>query len=234
MTVVVITPIEEEFDALSGAFGERWLDVTERHVGRISTRAYNGHMVLLARGGLGKVQFALQTQHPLERLESVDLVVCAGVAGALVETSSVNDVVVATATVEHDFNWKSKTKHKSRLPEFPGSTSHIAALRQTSANVEGPFGVLFGPVASGDEAILESKRAREMHDRTGALAVAWEGAGGARAARLSNVPYLELRGISDKADEEAASVWAENVPSAIRNVAVVIDSLVRIVDRESR
>ena len=100
--------------------------------------------------------------------------------------------------------------------------------------MRGLFGIHFGPIASGDEAIFESKRAREVHERTGALAVAWEGAGGARAARFSDVPYLEIRGISDKADQEAPEVWMENLPSAIHNVAVVIDSLADTLDPEAK
>ena len=41
--------------------------------------------------------------------------------------------------------------------------------------------------------------------RTGALAVAWEGAGGARACHFSGIPFLEIRGITDSADSDAAS-----------------------------
>lgn len=81
------------------------------------------------------------------------------------------------------------------------------------------------PIASGDEAIIDEKRARELHKVTGALAVAWEGAGGARAAAFSDVPYLEIRAISDGADDEARSVWCENLPSAMMNVATVLHEI---------
>ena len=61
-------------------------------------------LYLLAQGGLGKVQFAITTQHLLDNLADPSLVVCAGVAGSLTKSARVGDVVVGTATVEHDFN----------------------------------------------------------------------------------------------------------------------------------
>lgn len=220
--IVVLTPVDEELAVLSDAFEKRWPGATERNVGRIPSRIYGDGQVLLAQGGLGKVQFALRTQHLVDQLEEVGLVVCAGTGGALANALSVGDVVVGTTTVEHDFNWNSQKP----LPEFPGSEAHLAVLKGRTSWMEGTFGAHFGPIASGDEAILDSKRAQEVYERTGALAVAWEGAGGAKAAQFADVPYLELRGISDNADHEASAVWEGNIPTAIENVAAVIDSLV--------
>ncbi len=220
--IVVLTPVDKELAVLSNAFDKRWPGAAERQVGRIPSRIYGDGKVLLAQGGLGKVQFALQTQHLVDQLEEVGLVVCAGTAGALVDGLSVGDVVVATSTVEHDFNWNSGKP----LPEFAGSETHLAAVKEGGSSTDQAFGVHFGPVASGDEAILDSKRAQEVQERTGALAVAWEGAGCAKAAQFADVPYLEIRGISDNADHEASAVWEGNIPTAISNVAMVIDWLV--------
>ena len=61
-----------------------------------------------------------------------------------------------------------------------------------------------------------------------AFAVAWEGAGGARAAEFSGVPYLEIRGISDGADSDAATNFREYLPLAMKNIATVITSLARM------
>ena len=89
------------------------------------------------------------------------------------------------------------------------------------------FDVHFGPVASGDEAIAGAERAKEVHNLTGALAVAWEGAGGARAAAFSGVPFLEVRGISDGAGENATNEFLQNIPLAVSNVALVLDELAK-------
>ena len=69
----------------------------------------------IACGGTGKAQFALQTQHLLDTDAGWGLVICAGAAGALADEVIVGDVVVATATVEHDY----QNKFNSRpIPRF--------------------------------------------------------------------------------------------------------------------
>ena len=101
--------------------------------------------VTLARGGLGKAQFALQTQHLLDSCSDWDLIICAGAAGALTNEVSVGDVVVATTTVEHDYNNKFSER---ALPKFDGARAAIADLRSVSQSVN-VFSVHFGPIASG-------------------------------------------------------------------------------------
>ena len=135
----------------------------------------------------------------------------------MAERVRVGDVVVGTATVEHDFN-----RNFARAPSFDCSPPHVAALRQTAGDLRTPFQVHFAPVASGDEDIVDAVRAGALHTRTGALAVAWEGAGGARAAAFSDVPYVEVRGISDMADHAAMDVYEANIPDAMQNVAVIV------------
>lgn len=223
MTVVIITPIEEERDSLALTLERRGRKARGHRIGRLDGTSYHDGAVLLVLGGLGKAQFAIHTQHVLDQLDDVSTVICAGVAGAISDSVSVGDVVVATTTVEHDFNSKASFEN---LPTFPGHAPQLSTLD----GLESPgrsFAIHLGPVASGDEGVADASRARELHEATGALAVSWEGAGGARAATFSRVPYLEVRGISDNADSEASDVWTDNLPSAMSNVSVVIDELVK-------
>ena len=219
MPTAIVTPIAEEFDALTEAFDQRWHSRDLCQVGRVRAHLYRSGDVILAQGGLGKVQFAVTTQHLLDNLDDLSLVVCAGVSGSLTRAASVGDVVIGTTTVEHDFNSKPPD---ARMPSFDGSARHLAALRKAYSTSQSAFQVHLGPIASGDEAILDASRASELHSRTGALVVAWEGAGGARAAAFSGVAYIEVRGISDMADHDASSTWKANLPDAMRNVAVVV------------
>ena len=223
MPVVIVTPLIEERDGLTKAFEDLGLTGEERGIGRLDAISYRDGNILLVQGGLGKVEFAVHTQHVLDQLSDVEGIICAGVADALSDTLAIGDVVVATRTVEHDFNWKA---HPASLPAFDGYSSYLSTLADLGIE-DWPFRLHFGPIASGDEAIIDEKRARELHKVTGALAVAWEGAGGARAAAFSDVPYLEIRAISDGADDEARSVWCENLPSAMMNVATVLHEFSR-------
>ena len=228
MRTLVVTPIEEEMRAFESALGGRGLQAEPAAVGRLPASSYYEGRVLVLQGGLGNAQFGVRTQHALDNVEEVGTVVCAGVAGALSEKLSVGDVVVATATIEHDFNWL-----RGERPAFQGHGPYVSALREQVTPPGSAFKLHFGPVASGDEAIVDMARARELHESTGALAVAWEGAGGARAAAFSGVPFVEVRGISDMADREAPDVWKENIQGAMGNVAAVLDALFRVIAQSS-
>ena len=127
------------------------------------------------------------------------------------------DIVVATETIEHD----SRSKFgEPLLPRFESAEKAVEELRNGPASIL--FRVHFGPIASGDEDVIDADRRREIRQMTGALAVAWEGAGGARACQFSGVPFIEIRGITDQADHRAASHFRENLNTAMRNAAAMI------------
>ncbi|MCI0438003.1 MAG: 5'-methylthioadenosine/S-adenosylhomocysteine nucleosidase [Chloroflexi bacterium] len=234
MTILAMTPIEDEFKALTSALAALGLRGQERAAGRIAGLAYNSSVSLpnresglfVAQGGLGKAQFGVHAQHLLDHLDGVKLLVCAGTAGSLVKGLAIADVVAATATVEHDFGTVLMPKPP---PSFEGHAGYLRLLDEMARNLEGSgesvgdgFKVHFGPVASGDEGIADDERARQIQQATGALAVAWEGAGGARAARFSGVPYLELRAITDGANPDAFTDFFQNIPVAMRSIAAVL------------
>ena len=218
MKRLIITPMREELDLLLQSYTTAGFHAEGATIGRLPVVQFPDLGVTLARGGLGKAQFALQTQHLLDTCNDWDLIICAGAAGALVDGVCVGDVVVATKTIEHDYNNKF---NKRALPKFDGARTAIADLRSVSqsANV---FSVHFGPIASGDEDVVETERRRAVHESTGALAVAWEGAGGARACVFSRIPFVEIRGVTDTADRNAASDFEENLGVAMNNLATLI------------
>ena len=223
--LLALTPIEDEFDAMRSALESLGISSDEKIIGSMVGISFLEGALIVARGGLGKAQFGIQAQHALERLGDCDLLICAGTAGGLAPALAIGDVVVATETVEHDFRWGMKDKP---MPRFPGSDRAIADLRTCPSLARRPFGVHFGAVASGDEGIADQDRARELQSATGALAVAWEGAGGARAAQFSGVPFLEIRGISDGAGSDAPGEFERNLPHAVGNVAQVILDLASV------
>lgn len=169
----------------------------------------------LALGGHGKVQFALETFRLAAELKP-ELIVCAGSAGGLAPQVKPLDVVVGEATIEHDFNLKFIKRDK---PMFPGHSPTIERLRSLKID-----GLHFGTIASGDEDVVSDTRAREIYAATSALAVAWEGAGGARAAAQLKIPYLEVRGITDMAGNNSVSAFKENLRPAMAKLAGILES----------
>ena len=220
MKILIITPMQEELGFLLQGCTKAGSHAESAMIGRLSVVQFPDLGITLAPGGLGKAQFALQTQHLLDCCSDWDVIICAGAAGALGDKVSVGDVVVATTTVEHDYNNKF---NKRPLPKFDGADATISDLKSASQSTHS-FRVHFGPIASGDEDVVETERGRELHESTGALAVAWEGAGGARACAFSSVPFVEIRGVTDTANHTAAADFSENLGVAMNNLATLITS----------
>ena len=63
MSILVLTPIEDELNALSSALNDRGIVGHSVPAGRLSARAYYERKPILLRGGLGKVQFGLHALH---------------------------------------------------------------------------------------------------------------------------------------------------------------------------
>lgn len=108
------------------------------------------------------------------------------------------------------------------IDELTPLIEKIKSLLPLSIN---DFRIHFGIVASGDEDVIERARAEELHNLTNALAVAWEGAGGARAARFMGIPYLEIRGLTDVADSDAPIVFDENLKIIMPRIASLVVNL---------
>jgi adenosylhomocysteine nucleosidase len=204
--ILVLTPLSFENEALRAGLGAPSA-VNEHHGVRVHRF---GEGLACATGGHGKVQFALASQMLIRELKPA-LLVCAGACGALDPALKVLDVVAATETVEHDFNLRFE---KRPHPRFKGDEAALAKLG----------GIRKGVIASGDEDIVDAVRRGVLREATGACAVAWEGAGGARAAAFCATPYLELRVVTDSADAGAPGDFKANLRAGMAKIAAVLQS----------
>lgn len=215
--ILIVTPLKEEYDDLYGSLTTHKLKGEVGNIGKLDVHCFPELNVTLARGGHGKTQFGIQTQYLLDHAQ-FDLVICAGAAGALAPEVRVGDLIIATTTVEHDYNNKFSQRPK---PQFHGDAKSIEQLKSLKLpNVD--FKVHFGIMAGGDEDVIEITRGAELRELHNALAVAWEGVGGARACAFSEVPYLELRGATDTANHEAPVVFDVNLKIVMKHIAYLL------------
>jgi adenosylhomocysteine nucleosidase len=215
--ILVITPLQEEYRDLYHSLSALGLKSHTERIGKLDVHCFPEINVTLALGGHGKTQFGIQAQHLLDHTK-FDLVICAGAAGALAPEVRVGDLIVATSTLEHDYNLKFAKRPK---PSFPGdakSIEQLKALNLADANIKIHFGIMAG----GDEDVIEVARGAELRELHNALAVAWEGIGGARASAFSDVPYLEIRGATDTANHEAPAVFDINLKIVMKNIASLL------------
>jgi adenosylhomocysteine nucleosidase len=212
--ILVLCPLTREWSFLVSTI-EPSIHVERLHHLKVEAAYIPDWRALVAPGGHGKTQFAVQAQYLIGQFPSTELVICAGAAGSLSLQLSVGDVVVGTETVEHDYRQLFASRP---LPRFPGHGPSIDALRRSMQGVSG-FQVAFDVIASGDEDVVASERAKAIRDQTGAVCVAWEGIGAARAALFYGIGSLEIRAVTDAADKEAPQRFDANPPIAMENLA---------------
>jgi adenosylhomocysteine nucleosidase len=218
MKTAILAPLQEELAFLVAELEKFGLQKREIRLGRLDVFEFSEIDLLVTYGGHGKTQFSIQSQYLLCQVPQIQLLVCAGAAGALTSSLNVGDVVVATETVEHDYNLKFVSRP---LPRFAGDPQVIEVLQNLpQSNLA--FSVHFGAVASGDEDIVDAARGQEVMNLTNCIAVAWEGAGGARACKFNEKYYIELRGVTDTANHQAAADFEANLVIAMHNLAEVI------------
>jgi len=215
--ILIVTPLQKEYDGLYHSLSTLGLTSSSERTGKLDTHYFPEIHVTLAPGGHGKTQFGIQTQHLLDHAK-FDLVICAGAAGALAPEVRVGDVIIATSTLEHDYNNKFSNRPK---PQFAGDIKSIARIKALNLS-EADFKVHFGIMAGGDEDVIDIQRGEELRELWDALAVAWEGVGGAPASAFSDVPYLEIRGATDTANHEAPVVFYENLKIVMKNIAFLL------------
>lgn len=220
---LIIIPTEMELDAFIKGYNKKGMRHESVDLGILKLYEFIELGTGVALGGLGKAQFAVQTQYCINRIDGLKRVFCVGASGGLKKVLNPGDVVIATETVEHDIR-------KHIRPLMPRFWSDEAILRQFQTLAERErergFTIHFGPVASGDEDIMSESRKNELINQTGAIAVAWEGAGAARVCRFSNLPFAEVRGICDSADHNAENDFLLNLELVMSHLAeVTIDWL---------
>jgi adenosylhomocysteine nucleosidase len=212
-STLIALPLPEEMDAFLARLNLRCIDYTAIKIGKLDCYAIERLDAVLAIAGHGKTQFGIQTQYLIERLSNLKRIICVGAAGGIGNNINIFDTVVGSKTIEHDYRLRFVKRPE---PSFEGNSELIQRALKTKNQGQQ---VHLGIIASGDEDIIELERANEIVAQTSAIAVAWEGAGGARASKFNQIPYLELRGITDTANNDAPVDFIENLGVAIGNIA---------------
>lgn len=190
----------------------------------------NGHEVVAAVSGIGKVNAAMCTQAMILTF-SPRLVINTGVAGSLSKELSVYDVAVATDVVEHDMD----TTPLGDPPGFisgpdvvkmPACTELVEALC-AKANELGTK-LLPGTVASGDVFVCDRAVKNSIAEKFGAVACEMEGAAIGHVCYINKVPFMVIRSISDSADDTADVSFSEFCPVAASVASKIVKIIVDI------
>ena len=206
-----------------------------------------GRRVVVAVTGVGKVNAAMATALLIERF-SPTAVVFAGIAGALSPQLQPGDVVVGEKLVQHDLvnhteggpvlrSVRNPLDGTANPIVFESSAMLVGLARAAAGRIEleraladdgaRPPRVVFGTIATGDSFVGSPRKKTQLRDELGADAVEMEGAAVAQVCHQRGVPFLVVRGLSDRAESGAREEAQRNLALAARNAAVIAVAVAR-------
>jgi len=161
-----------------------------------------GKEVVVTVSGVGKVFAAMAAEALLLRF-GVNALLNTGVAGGLVPSLVVGDVVVADAVVQHDMNTTALGDPRGlisgpnvvRIPTDGVLTKALVAATEAEG-----LTTRVGTVASGDLFVAEQRHKQKIRAEFDAVACEMEGAAIGQVAYTHGVPFAVLRAISDGGD----------------------------------
>lgn len=187
--------------------------------------------VALLHSGIGKINAASAVTALLETIEP-EAVIVTGCAGAYPESGlTVGDLVLASEEILADEGVITPQgfvdfaalgfpllEQGGPLMEqrFPADPQMLAAARPLieSAVITAGANLATGPLVTVSTCSGTDQAARDMVQRTGGICENMEGAAVAQICRLYEVPFFELRGISNLVENRNLERW--NLPEAAK------------------
>ncbi|MBQ9416172.1 MAG: 5'-methylthioadenosine/adenosylhomocysteine nucleosidase [Clostridia bacterium] len=170
--------------------------------------------VIVAKSGIGKVNAARCTQWLIDAFHP-DVLINAGIAGALGKGLTIGDIVVADSLIQHDFDargWgyaqgnlcdRSDPSHPTVFYPDRNVTERMKeAVREQAAGHQ----CRVGRIVSGDVFIASKEKKTELRELFDAEAGEMEGAAIAQTAEKAGVPYAIVRVLSDNGEGEAGEL----------------------------
>lgn len=181
----------------------------------------NGRCIVLAYGGIGKVNAALCVSI-MKQKYAIDILIIPGISGILNKELEIGDLVLATETSYHDcYINPSKSNVQVNLLTDIGQRFYIEpkiiakvesiikkALYQTEnhliiKNIQKHPRLLIGKIITGDMPITNGLLAEKIRNDYEPLCVDMESAGIAQACNIFGIPFFVIRIMSDFANERS-------------------------------
>jgi adenosylhomocysteine nucleosidase len=199
----------------------------------------DGHDVVLAGSGMGKVNAAVVTSLLADRF-GCRTVVFSGVAGGLDPRLAIGDIVVADLVIQHDAgiveNERVRTYQPGHVPiinpterlGYPTDPELLGRVKQRLHGISVPGQIVYGTVLSGDQYLnCEATRTRLLSE-LGGLAIEMEGGAVAQVCEAFGIPWLVIRALSDLAGGDALFDFTTFVDQAAASSASILRHLLPV------
>lgn len=189
--------------------------------------------VVIVQSGIGKVNMAVCTQILIDKF-GVTHLINTGVAGGLYKDIEVGDIMISSDALQHDMDATAFGYKKGEIPRmetsvFSADEELVRIAEETCQEVNPDIQCFVGRVVSGDQFISSNEKKHQLIQDFGGYCAEMEGAAMAQAACLNKIPFVILRAISDKADQEATGSYEEFEKAAIKHIVRLV---LGILDKE--
>ena len=165
-----------------------------------------GKPIVLVQGGVGKVNAARTAQILIDHYE-IEYMVNVGSAGTSKCNIHIGDIVIGKRMVQHDFD----------ITAFGHPKGYITGIGRELMMDEGLL-----TKYSGDIFCTDSEKTKQIEKEFDADAVEMEGAAIAQVCKLSGIPWVILRSISDVANGENAEVHEHYLQRVSERCAAIL------------
>ena len=215
MYIAIISAVDAEFVALCRKIEVDSQD--EIHSIPLVFGKIQGRDCIIAKCGIGKVNAARCAQLLIDKYE-IKYVINTGSAGALNPDLKYGDIVISVDCVQFDFDI-SVFGHEKGLV-FAADDKLVKRARKISPNA------LFGRIATGDQFHNNPKIKKQLHLEFAADCDEMEGAAVAQVCDFCGVPFIIVRSISDKPENEEQLDFYKYITAASENCANFIEKFI--------
>jgi adenosylhomocysteine nucleosidase len=203
------------------------------------TGTIDGHDVVLAGSGMGKVNAAIVSTLLADRF-GCRAIVFSGVAGGLDPSLAIGDIVVADMVVQHDAgvleNERVRTYQPGHAPVinptdrlgYPADPELLARVRDRLQGILILGQVVYGTVLSGDQYLNCEVTRDRLRSELGGQAIEMEGGAVAQVCEAFGIPWLVIRALSDLAGGNALFDFTTFVDRAAASSATILRHLLPV------
>lgn len=187
--------------------------------------AIDGHEVVLAKSGIGKVNAAIATTLVIQQFKP-DVVLNTGSAGGFGESLEIGTVVISDEVTHHDVDVTAFGYVPGQVPGMPETfRSDVKLISAAKAAVEaiGEHPHATGLIASGDVFMSDRDRVEAVRKLFPAMIAAeMEAAAVAQVCHQFGTPFVVIRALSDIAGKDSSMSFDEFLPIAAKHSSQIV------------
>lgn len=179
----------------------------------------NDTRVIHVCSGIAKVNAAVCAQILIDTF-SPDAIINAGISGGMHHEVHVCDVVVSSEVLPHDLDLHFLQDYPPYCSVYPSDPSLIQLALETCAQLN--IKAFTGRVVSGEAFIANDAVKADIQNRLHPYAVDMESSAIGHCAYLNQVPFVNVRCISDNADDDGKMSFDQFETIAAKRVADIV------------